>query len=208
MALDTYNNLVKEIVDFSHREDLAGKIASFIDLSETTMYANDVELLTVRSMETISTALTEGEYLGLPAYYESLRSIRFLTPNNIGKLHYQAPQQIINSASPGRPTSFAVVGNEIQFDRVPDANYQIEIQYYRKALALSPTNQTNEILTNYPNIYLFGSLAALFGYAQDTQQEALHINKFIGAIRGANKSDKKGRYGPAPAMSLTSRLTP
>jgi hypothetical protein len=208
MALDTYDNLVKEIADFSHREDLAGKIASFINLSETTMYANDVELLTVRSMEKISTTLTQGEYLSLPDYYESLRSIRFLTPNNIGKLKYQAPQQIYNNVTPGRPNFFTVVGNEIQFDRIPDSNYQIEIQYYRKALPLTPANQTNEILTNYPNIYLFGSLAALFGYAQDTQQEALYINKFISAIRGANKSDKKGRYGPAPAMSLSNGMTP
>jgi hypothetical protein len=208
MALDTYDNLVKEIVDFSHREDLAGKIASFINLSETTMYANDVELLTVRSMETISTSTTAGEYLALPNYYESLRGIRFLTANNIGKLNYQAPQQISNSVTPGRPNFFTIVGNEIQFDRLPDAEYKIEIQYYRKALPLTPTNQTNEILTDYPNIYLFGALAALFGYAQDTQQEALYINKFISAIRGANKSDKRGRYGPAPAMSLTNGMTP
>jgi hypothetical protein len=208
MALDTYDNLVKEIVDFSHREDLAGKIASFINLSETTMYANDVELLTVRSMETISTSTTAGEYLALPNYYESLRGIRFLTANNIGKLKYQAPQQMSDSVTPGRPSFFTIVGNEIQFDRLPDAEYKIEIQYYRKALPLTPTNQTNEILTDYPNIYLFGALAALFGYAQDTQQEALYINKFISAIRGANKSDKRGRYGPAPAMSLTNGMTP
>jgi hypothetical protein len=208
MALDTYNNLVKEIVDFSHREDLAGKIASFINLSETTMYANDVELLAVRSMETITTALTTGEFLALPADYESFRGIRLITPNNVGKLNYQAPQQMFNDAVPDRPSFFTIVGNQIQFNCVPDAEYTVQFQYFKKATPLSPTNQTNDILTNYPNIYLFGSLAALFGYAQDTQQEALYINKFIGAIRGANKSDKKGRYGPAPAMSLTSRLTP
>jgi hypothetical protein len=208
MALDTYNNLVKEIVDFSHREDLAGKIASFINLSETTMYANDVELLAVRSMETITTALTTGEFLALPADYESFRGIRLITPNNLGKLNYQAPQQMFNDAVPDRPSFFTIVGNQIQFNCVPDAEYTVQFQYFKKSTPLSPTNQTNDILTNYPNIYLFGSLAALFGYAQDTQQEALYINKFIGAIRGANKSDKKGRYGPAPAMSLTSRLTP
>jgi hypothetical protein len=208
MSLDTYDNLLKEIVSFSHRDDLGDKIATFIQIAETTMYANDVELLAVRSMETISTALTVGEYLALPEYYESLRGIRFLTANNIGKLNYQAPQQIYNNVTPGRPNFFTIVGNEIQFDRLPDSEYTIEIQYYRKALPLSPTNQTNNILTKYPNIYLFGALAALFGFSTDTQQEALYINKFIGAIRGANKSDKKGRYGPAPAMSMTNGMTP
>jgi hypothetical protein len=91
---------------------------------------------------------------------------------------------------------------------VPDFEYTVQFQYFKKALPLSATNQTNEVLTKYPNIYLFGTLAALFAYAQDTQQEISNINKFIGAIRGANKADKKGRYGPAPAMSLTNGMTP
>ena len=208
MALDTYDNLLTQVIDWSHRDDLGPKIPDFIKLAENSMYSNDVELLTVRSMETISTALTAGEYLSLPDYYESLRSVRFLTGSNIGKLTFQAPQQMCNNVAPGRPSFFTIVGNEIQFDRVPDSDYTIQIQYYRKALPLTAANQTNEILTNHPNIYLFGTLAAIFGYTQDTEQEASYINKFIGAIRGANKADKKGRYGPAPAMSLTCGMTP
>jgi hypothetical protein len=113
-----------------------------------------------------------------------------------------------NEQTPGRPSYFTVVGNELQFDRVPDSEYTIQIQYYRKALPLTAANQTNEILTNHPNIYLFGTLAAIFGYALDTEQEFAYINKFIGAIKGANKADKKGRFGPAPSMSLTSGMTP
>tara|TARA_R110000787_G_scaffold144815_1_gene258660 strand:+ start:724 stop:1350 length:627 start_codon:yes stop_codon:yes gene_type:complete len=208
MALDTYDNLVKSVNSFSHREDLLTLIPDFITLAEATMYANDVELLSVRSMGTVTTALTTGEFLALPADYESFRGIRFLTANNIGKLKYQAPQQMFNSVAPDRPSSFTIIGNQIQFNCVPDAEYTIQFQYLKKATPLTPLNQTNDILTNYPNVYLFGALAALFGYAVDTQQEALYINKFISAIRGANKADKKGRYGPAPAMSLTGVMTP
>ena len=208
MALDTYDNLLTQVIDWSHRDDLGPKMPDFIQLAETAMYANDVELLTVRSMETISTALTSGEYLGLPDNFESARSVRLITGSNIGKLVYKAPSQMFNDVSPGRPSYFTVVGNELQFDRTPDAEYTIEIQYYRKALPLTAANQTNEILTNHPDIYLFGTLAAIFGYAQDTEQEFAYINKFIGAIKGANKADKKGRFGPAPSMSLTGGMTP
>jgi hypothetical protein len=208
MSLDTYDNLLKEIVSFSHRDDLGDKIATFIQIAETTMYANDVELLAVRSMETITTALTTGEFLSLPADYESFRGIRLVTPNDVGKLNYQAPQQMFNTVAPDRPSLFTIVGNQIQFNCVPDAEYTVQFQYFKKATPLTPANQTNDILTKYPNIYLFGALAALFGFSIDTKQEALYINKFIGAIRGANKSDKKGRYGPAPAMSMTNGMTP
>lgn len=208
MSLDTYDNLIAEVIDWSHRDDLGPKMPDFIMLAEAAMYSNDVELLTVRSMETISTALTAGEYLSLPDYFESARSVRLITGSNVGKLEYKAPQQMCNSVSTGRPRYFTVVGNELQFDRVPDSEYTIEMQYYRKAPPLTPENQTNDILTNHPSIYLFGALAVIFGYAQDTQQEISYINKFIGAIRGANKADKKGRYGPAAAASLACGMTP
>ena len=60
MALDTFDNLVKEIIDWSHRADLNAKIPDFILLAENAMYSNDVAVLNVRSMETISTTTTAG----------------------------------------------------------------------------------------------------------------------------------------------------
>ena len=61
MALDNFDNLVKEIVDWSHRDDLGTKIPDFTLLAENAMYSNDVAVLNVRSMETVSTAATAGQ---------------------------------------------------------------------------------------------------------------------------------------------------
>jgi len=200
--LDTYDNLVKEVIDWSHRDDLGVKIPDFIKMSENIMYSNDVAILMVRSMEIISTALTAGQYLALPDDFESARSVRLVTGDNGGELRFQAPEQMFKQVATGRPNFFTVVGNEMQFDRVPDSEYTVEIQYYRKAPSLSDIVQTNDILTNHPSIYLYGALAQVFAYAQDDQQAAKYGQLFIGAIKGANKADKKGRYGPAPSMSI------
>ncbi len=202
MALDTYDNLVKEIVDWSHRSDLAIKIPDFIQLAENAMYSNDSEVLKVRSMSAVSTALTASQYLELPPDFESARSVRLVTGDNGGELKQQAPEQMFKRVSTGRPAFFTVVGNELQFDRVPDSEYTIEVQYFRKAAPLNNSNQTNEILTEHPSIYLFGALSALFSYALDTEQQIKYGEMFNGSIKGANKADKKGRYGPAPSMSL------
>jgi hypothetical protein len=202
MALSNYDELQKEIVDWSHRGDLGTKLADFIQLAENAMYSNDQEVLTTRSMETISTALTAGQYLALPDNFESARSVRLVTSDNGGYLKFQAPEQMRKQVAGGRPSFFTIVGNEIQFDRTPDSEYTIEIQYFRKATPLSDTNLTNEILTNHPSIYLFGALTALFSYSQDTEQQVKYGQMFFGAIKGANKADKKGRYGPAPSMSI------
>jgi len=200
MALDTYDGLLVEIVDWSHRDDLGPKIPDFIQLAENAMYANPVEVLAVRSMEIVSTTLTTGQYLALPDNYESSRSVRLVVSG--GEITFQAPEQMYKNPATGKPNFFTIVGNEIQFDRVPDSEYTIEVQYYRKATPLTAANQTNEILTKYPSLYLFGALAQIYGYAQDTEQEQAYSLKFIREVKGANKADKKGRYGPAPSLSL------
>ena len=202
MALSDYDELTKEIIDWSHRGDLGTKIADFITLAENDMYSNDSEPLKVRSMETISTAATAGQYVELPDGFESARSVRLVTGDNGGTLKFQAPEQMRKEVSTGRPQFFTIVGNEIQLDRTPDSEYTLEIQYFKKATPLSDLNLTNEILTNHPKIYLYGALSQVFTYSQDTEQQALYFNKFISAISGANKADKKGRYGPAPSMSI------
>jgi len=202
MALADFDDLVKEVIDWSHRADLGNKINDFIQLAENAMYSNDQQVLTVRSMETVSTAATAGQYVELPPNFESARSIRLVTGDNGGELRFQAPEQMFKNVATGRPTFFTIVGNEIQLDRVPDSEYTLEIQYFRKATPLSDSNLTNEILTDHPSIYLFGALTALFSYSQDTEQHLKYNGMFISAIKGANKADKKGRYGPAPAMSL------
>lgn len=202
MAFTDYDELQKEIILWSHRDDLNTKIPDFISLAEDQMYSNSQEVLTVRSMETISTALTSGQYLALPDNFESARSVRLVTSDNGGYLKFQAPEQMRKEVATGRPNFFTVVGDEIQFDRTPDSEYTVEIQYYKRATPLSDDNLTNEILTNHPSIYLFGALAMLSFYAQDSEQEGKYTTLFISAIKGANKADKKGRYGPAPSMSI------
>lgn len=202
MALDNFDNLKKEIVDYSHRKDLGTKIDTFIQLAENAMYTNGAQPLKVRSMASISSEAVAGQYVDLPVDFESARSVRLVTGDGGGELKYQAPEQLFKNPAGGRPLFFTIVGNQIQFGRVPDSDYTLEIQYFKKATPLSDLNQVNDILTNHPQVYLFGALAMLFGYAQDAQQEASYAQKFVGAIKGANQADKKGRYGPAPSLSL------
>tara|TARA_R110000744_G_scaffold79506_1_gene156064 strand:- start:398 stop:1018 length:621 start_codon:yes stop_codon:yes gene_type:complete len=200
--LDTYDNLVKEIIDWSHRDDLGVKVPDFIQLAENAMYSNEVEVLAIRGMEMTLTSATTGQYVALPTDFESARSVRLVTGDNGGELRFQAPEQMRKQVATGKPTFFTIIGNDIQFDRVPDSAYTLEIQYYRKEPSLSTLIQTNAILTNHPSIYLYGALAQVYFFSQDEQQALKYTQLFISAIKGANKADKKGRYGPAPSMSI------
>ena len=200
MSLDTYANLKLEVIDFSHREDVDLKIDTFIEMAEADMFSNPDEILRVRGQETRLETVTAGQFLALPADFQSMRSVQLVTGDGDLELCFQSPAQMRQEPGTGRPRFFTVT-SQIEFERVPDDNYSIILQYYAIPAPLSSSNTTNVILDTFPNIYLFGTLAALFTYASDSQMAAQHYASFIRAIKGANKKDKQGRYGPSPAMT-------
>ena len=157
MALSTFDELVKAVASYSHRSDTHKLIPGFIQLAETEMYNNEGWQLETRDMETVEVLTTTDRYIDLPVGYEKSRSIQLVTGNGYTDVKYQAPEQLVRQVSTGMPRFFTVIGNQIEFNVAPDSIYNLQIQFYKKPDPLTKTNQTNSVLTNHANVYLFGS---------------------------------------------------
>lgn len=203
MALDTFDNLKLEIIDWSHRRDIDQKVDTFIDLAEVEMFSNPTKTLKVRSGETSTTgtASTSSRFLALPAGFLEMRRVRIDAVVDFFPLKYRSPEQLTSFDGPARPRFFTIT-DQIEFDTVPDEAYTIDFQYLAEFTPLSAGNQTNPVLTNDPNIYLFGALKEVFAWTGDTENQVKYEAKFINAIRGANKKFIAGKYGPNPVMKL------
>jgi hypothetical protein len=203
MSLDTYANLKQEIIEWSHRGDIDGKVDTFIDIAETEMFSNPEQVLKIRAMEqdTTDAASTSSRLLALPTDYQSFRGLKLVFSDVTYYPVFKTPEQMVRIDTTGRPLFFTIT-DQIEFDRVPDQAYTVEFQYYAVPTALSTSNTTNSVLTNHPQIYLFGALWACFEYATDDIQANKWYVRFMAAIVGANKKDKEGRYGPNPAMTV------
>ena len=206
MALATYDDLVDSIIKWSHRKDILELIPDFISLAEYEMFNNAEAQLQIRETEFISTAAANARYLALPPNFEKARSVVLETGNGFCDVKFQAPSQLLRQVTTGQPRFFTVVGTEVEFDRVPDSSYTIQIQYYKKPDPITEANQTNSVITGYPNIYLYGVLHQVFLWSEDMQEAIKYAGKFQDAIKGANKADKKARFGPAPSMSVDGRV--
>lgn len=206
MALDTYSNLKTTVQDWSHRNDVANKMDDFILITEQEMYNNAVEPLIVREQEFRATAdtTTTTRYIALPNGFTRMRRIliddKSTDPCQF-EMRYYTPEVLPISSRSGMPSAFTVT-SQIELDRVPDAVYNLEMQYFATPTPLSASNPTNDILTNYPSIYLYGSLWALNRWANEDTLAANYYNDFMNAIRGANQADDLGRYGPASFMRI------
>lgn len=202
MALANYSDLKTQIIDFSHRNDIASKIDDFIVLAEEAMYANPNFPLQLRQMEARAEAtMNATRFLALPDGFITMRRLKLNIGSESCDVRYVAPDQMRIYGASGQPRYFTVT-SQLEFDRVPDSAYTVDMQYSAIPTALSSSNTTNVVLTNHPSAYLYGALWAAFGWANDDQQEAKYLAKFLGIIEGINKKYKQGRYGPAPAMRI------
>ena len=203
MALDSFPNLKTSLIEWSKRSDALAMTDDFIAMAESEMFANEVEPLQVRELEAraISSLTTASRFIALPTNYISMRRIKLNRSGGDADLRFVVPEQMRIDSAAGMPCHFTVT-DKIELDRTPDDTYTAEIQYYQTITPLSSANPENTILTKYPQIYLHGGLWALYTWALQEDKAEYHYQKFIAAIRGANKLSMKGRIGSAPYMRI------
>lgn len=195
MPLNNYSNLKAAIVSWSKRNDVANYVDDFIDLCESEMY----KYLRIRDMQTRQTNNLSTRFLALPDDFIEMRRLRLETGGRNVQLRSVVPEALKITSGSGIPTSYTVT-TQLEFDRTPDSAYTVEMQLWSKLTALDSTNTTNQVLTRFPEIYLQGSLWALFDWAREPELASYYYERFINAIKQANDMDLKGRVGPTPAM--------
>lgn len=214
MPLSDYSGLKTAIESFSGAKDVSAVIDDFIDLTEADMYSCQDERgnpigIRVRGMESRDTASTSttDEFLALPDDYLEQRRLKLILAAGDQPLYYTAPDTLVAKTRAGRPQYYTVT-SQFEFDRTSDQAYTVEIQFYKKLTALSASNTTNYILTNFPMVYLYGALYHLFVWERDLEEQQNYRQKFITAIKGANQTDRRGRRGAAPKMNHINRCLP
>lgn len=198
MSLDTYVNLKAAIRDKSHRNDMPDSlIDDFIDLAEADMFTR----LKLRSMSSRQTAVTSTttRFLALPDDFLEMRRLTIIISDIHRDVKYLPPESMQVFEVTGRPKHFTVT-TQLEFDRIADQAYNLEMSLFTILTPLSDANTTNAVLTRFPNVYFFGALYHLYNWGDFEAQAGKYQALFGQAIQLANKQDMRGRYGPAPVI--------
>jgi|TARA_R100000455_G_scaffold6503_1_gene2563 hypothetical protein len=208
MALDTYDNLKSEIASFLNRDDLTANIDTFIDLAETR-HARD---LRIREMEAVSTSITTvagTQSYDLPTGYLELR-YAMLQTSPYTMLQYMTPADFFRvyneGEGTGMPVYYTIVGKKIYLGHSPDSANVLELGFFQRATALSSSNTTNDILTNFPDLYLYGSLAETSPFLMQDERLAVWSSLYKEGVRTANESAQRGRVSAAPLQMSARRV--
>lgn len=196
MPISNYDDLIKTVVAYSHRDDVQPLLDTFLQLTETEIYSNPDEPLKLLALEISDTATTSttSRTLDLPSGITRQTSIRLEDNDVIRPIPYTNPTNFVTLDCVSVPTQYTITNGKIEFNTMPDDNYPVTVNYESMALPLSDSNQTNEVLTKYPNVYLFGMLSNLFTWAMDDEQGSKYSGMFLQAIIDANRAERAIKY--------------
>ena len=194
MAISNYTELKTAVANWLDRDDLTDRIPEFIALAE----ARFNRVLRIRAMESKQTASTVAgqQNLALPARFVQMRNVQINT-TPVTPMQYVTPEifdRLYGGSSSGTPKFYTVIANELQLGPKPDSVQTIEMLFYETFPALSDAAPTNWVITNAPDIYLYGSLMEAEPFIMNDARLPLWATGFQTSVGDIQEQDNKDRH--------------
>ena len=208
MAINTYATLQTAVANWLDRSDLTDRIPEFIALAEARMNRVLRLAIMLNVDETTlggATALVAGtrDY-ALPSGY--LQMVDFhLRTSPITTLSYLTPENMNRmwaGSQAGKPLAYTIFSDNasgtpkksVRLGPSPGSAYDYSIMFYKKIDALSDSNTTEQMLTNNPDVYLYGALLEAEPFLMNDQRVGLWLAAFEKAIADLQEQDNKDRH--------------
>lgn len=186
MAITNYTNLQTAIASWHHRD--VTQIPDFIALAETRI--NNLLESRLGETDVTLTATIASRYIAITSGFSAILGLWLTTYPPRREIKYRLPENLpVDSATSGQPDYYTIDGSNIAFERPADIAYTYTMRY-QASYDIAATS-TNDILTNYPDVYLFGSLVEACLFARD--DPTIFEQRFQSAINNAQKSESENK---------------
>ena len=194
MAISNYTELKTAVANWLDRDDLTARIPEFIALAE----ARFNRVLRLRSMEAKYTANTVAgqRNLALPTSYIQMRNFQVNT-SPLTTLSYVTPEiydRLWGGSTQGTPKFYTILADEVSLGPIPASVQEVEMLFYKKFDNLSVSTTTNWLITNAPDIYLYGSMLEAEPFIMNDERVPLWAQALQQGISDLQEQDNKDRH--------------
>lgn len=211
MALSNYAELKAAVADWLTRADLEQQIPDFIKLAEATL--NKVvrsSRMTASGAVTINANTRNGaapDDMLEPIYVQ-------LSADEDYPLEQVSPEQLTvlrrsRMRATGTPRFYAVVGRSIEVVPTPASQITLDIAYYQAVPSLAGATESNWLLDNDPDLYLYTTLLHAAPFLQDEGRASLFGNLLAQQVAAAvqqNKTVSLDNRTPGPSLTSPSDI--
>jgi len=197
MTISSYSELLTAIGNYMHRSDLSGRDAEAVDNFEAKVSRR----LRIGDMETTATGnmVSGTATISKPTGLAEVRSFTYApATGSVRKLEYLTPEQCdaLEYGSNGAPQFYTFVGNLIRLYPTPDDTYAYTVKYYQRLVALSSASgyTTNWLLSNNPDIYLYGTLVEMCAFTGDDPRLMVWKTAVEEGLKELERADRRERF--------------
>lgn len=196
MSITNYTDFQAEVASYLARSDLTNQIPTFARFAQDRLSR---ELRVNEMLKVVTTTITSPDgTASVPDDFLEVREIHFNT-DPVGDVIFQSPDLFFRNRvtlTSGFPVYFTILDNQFQFAPVPTGSSEIQMLYYARPPYLSSTQTSNIYISNYPDAFLYATLAEASAYLMDDvalQRWASMYDRAIANIK-ANDLGKKNAY--------------
>lgn len=176
MAIGNFGQLKTAVASWLHRTDLTSAIPDFVSLCESDIKRD----LRLREMEASTSVALTSTTLALPDGFLEVRRVR------IGEEWQQLVSPVaFNPLRDESDSVYTVIGTNFVFQ---ESSGTADIDYYKSFAAFSDDGDTNWLLTNHPDVYLFGTLAWAQTYIMTPPTFRAQYNQSVANVRNLQRN--------------------
>ena len=164
MSIVDYQTLEAEVKKYVYnRSDLTARLPTFVQIAERKIFRK----LEHRQNEVLVDGNIDADNnrLALPSNYKSVKRLT-VNGNPLTRISETRYDALLAGDNSGRePQHFCRLANYFKFWPAPDSAYAYELYYFAQfALNSATPTSTNDVLTNMPDLYLYGVLMEVAPY--------------------------------------------
>jgi hypothetical protein len=199
MALDTYGGLKTSIASWLARADLTTMIPDFVTLAHKQLMRDLRGHLRLQKRD--PTFQISAEYMQAPAdFLEFVSGYLNTSPKRTLTFMPNDTQTDLFGSGSDYPAYFCLVGSaenaeNFRFGPVPSGTFTATISYYAKMPFFTSDADYNWILTDYPGLYLYGSLMQAAAFIQQDERISLWAKGYGDDLGNCMAAGRRARWG-------------
>lgn len=195
-GISTYTGLVSTIGEWLNRDDLTTKIPVFIQLLEARLN----RILRTPEMEETVELTTDSAAIDLPTDLREIRGAYLDTDprQRLDVVNLSVLRKSYAVQATGKPEVYAVSAGQLLLGPAPDDEYPLELTYWQEIPALSTDNESNWLLADHPDVYLYGALVMAEAYLWNDERLPLWKGAWDEALSELTGQGNKMRMSGAP----------
>lgn len=196
MSIATYAGLKAAVTSWLNWSDLDSQIATFIDLAEARLNRE------VRhwQMDASATLSVDSQFTALPADFMEMTRVSVdgvFDPLRLVSTHVMQEERDLSGDACGTPRMYSLTNGQLEVFPTPDAATDVTVVYIARIPALVADADTNWLLTDHPDAYLYGALIHAAPYLAEDERTQTWASLYSSAIAAVNLNSDQGRYGGA-----------